>query len=416
MMFALVDCNNFYVSCERVFNPKLENRPIVILSNNDGCIIARSNEAKALGIPMGAPFFEYRYLIEKSGVIVCSSNYSLYGDMSHRVMSTLEELAPQVQVYSIDEAFLDYDVTNQVERAQELRKKVHQCTGIPVSVGIAQTKTLAKIANHKAKKDPSADGVCLIDTNNMIESLGDFPVEDVWGVGRQHAKKLKEKGVYTALDLRNTDDRWIKKNMSVVGLRTVWELRGNSCLPLEDAPVAKKSITCSRAFGKPINNIEHLNEAISTYAASAGEKARKQKSLASSMFVSLVLHPFHSGGHTVKITFPEPTAYTPELIHYAKIAVNQLYKEGFVYRKAGVLLEGLVSEDVYQRDLFAKKNNESSEKQKTVMMMMDKMNKKLGHKAIRLAAEGMDKPWIMKQDRCSPRYTTHWDEIPIVRI
>ncbi|MEC7840254.1 MAG: Y-family DNA polymerase [Chlamydiota bacterium] len=414
-MFALVDCNNFYVSCERAFNPKLENRPVVVLSNNDGCIIARSNEAKALGIPMGAPLFEYRDLIKKSGVITCSSNYSLYGDMSYRVMSILEEFTPQVQVYSIDEAFLDFDIPNQLEHARKLKKKIYQYTGIPVSVGIAPTKTLAKVANHKAKKTPNSEGVYRIDAENRIETLAQFPVEDIWGIGRKNAKKLKTKGIETALNLCEVDDAWIKKILTVVGLRTVWELRGKSCMSIEELPLSKKSITCSRAFGSPVNTLSKLYEAISSYAARAAEKVRKQKSFASSMFVFLVLHPFQSGGQTVKITFPEPTAYTPEIIHYAKIAVHQLYKEGLIYRKAGIILEGLVSDTVYQRDLFSQEVA-NSEKQKQVMAMMDKMNQSLGYKAVRLAAEGVNKPWQMKQEKRSPRYTTQWDEIPIIRI
>lgn len=414
MLFALVDCNNFYASCERVFNPLLEGRPIVVLSNNDGCIIARSNEAKALGIPMGAPLFEYRELMNKHGVAVCSSNYALYGDMSQRVMQVLEMNAPQVQVYSIDESFLDYDVPDPIREAKILREKVKQWTGIPVSIGIAKTKTLAKVANHIAKKNPEFGGVFLLDETNCEAVLDKFPVDDIWGIGRQYAEKLTKRGVKTALDLRDTDDAWIKKHLTVVGLRTVWELRGTSCIPLDEAPSAKQSITSSRAFGRPITELNELYESVSSYAARAAEKARKEKRLASSMFVFFVLHPFRSGGNSVKITFPEPTAYTPEIIHYAKLAAHEIYRPGYSYRKAGVILEGLVDEDSYQRDLFANKGP-LHDKQKQRMELLDKMNRSFGKNTLHTAAEGVTKKWSMKQERRSPRYTTRWDEIPVAK-
>ncbi|MEM1282937.1 MAG: Y-family DNA polymerase [Chlamydiota bacterium] len=414
MLLALVDCNNFYASCERVFNPLLEGKPIVILSNNDGCIIARSNEAKALGIPMGAPLFEYRELIKKHGVVVCSSNYALYGDMSQRVMEVLEMNTPEVQVYSIDESFLDFDVPNPIQEAKSLRATIKQWTGIPVSIGIAKTKTLAKVANHIAKKNPEFCGVFYLDEKNSTSILQKFPVEDVWGIGRRYAEKLIKQGIKTALDLRDTDDTWIKKHMTVVGLRTVWELRGTSCIPLEEAPSAKQSITSSRAFGRPITELDELYESVASYAARAAEKARKEKRLASSMFVFFVFHPFRSGGNNVKIIFPEPTSYTPEIIHYAKLAAHEIYRSGHSYRKAGVILEGLVDENSYQRDLFANKGP-LQEKQKQAMALLDKMNRGFGHKTIHMAAEGLKKTWLMKQEQRSPRYTTRWDEIPIVK-
>jgi DNA polymerase V len=415
MQFALVDCNNFYASCERTFNPKLESKPIVVLSNNDGCIIARSNEAKALGIPMGAPLFEYREFMKKHGVTVCSSNYALYGDMSQRVMNVLEINAPQVQVYSIDESFLDFDVPNPTHEAQILRTKVKQWTGIPVSIGIANTKTLAKVANHVAKKNPEFNGVFLLNDDNAEAVLKKFPVDGIWGVGRKYAEKLIKRGIKTALDLRNADDAWIKKHMTVIGLRTVWELRGTSCIPLDEAPPSKQSITSSRSFGRPITLVEELCESVSSYAARAAEKARKEKKLASSMFVFFVFHPFRSGSNSIKILFPEPTAYTPEIIHYAKVAAHEVYREGFSYRKAGIILDGLVDEATYQRDLFANKGP-LHDKQKHAMALLDKMNRSFGKKTLHMAAEGVKKPWAMKQENRSPRYTTRWDEIPTVKI
>lgn len=414
MLFALVDCNNFYASCERVFNPLLEGKPIVVLSNNDGCIVARSNEAKALGIPMGAPLFEYRELMKRHGVVACSSNYALYGDMSQRVMQVLEMNAPKVQVYSIDESFLDYDIPNPVHEAQLLREKVKQWTGIPVSIGIATTKTLAKVANHVAKKNPEHAGVFLIDEDNCEATLQNFPVDDIWGVGRRYAEKLISKGIKTALDLRNVEDAWIKKQMTVVGLRTVWELRGTSCIPMDEAPSAKQSITSSRAFGRPVTELNELYESVASYAARAAEKARKEKRLASSMFVFFVLHPFRSGGNSVKITFPEPTAYTPEIIHYAKLAAHEVYRDGHTYRKAGIILEGLVDEQSYQRDLFANKGP-LHDKQKQAMELLDKMNHSFGQKTLHMAAEGVKKTWGMKQEKRSPRYTTRWEEIPTIK-
>jgi DNA polymerase V len=393
-----------------VFDPKLENRPVVILSNNDGCIIARSNEAKALGIPMGAPFFECRDLIRRHGVVVRSSNYALYGDMSQRVMDILELSAPDIQVYSIDEAFLDFDIPGCVDSARALRKKVKQWTGIPVSIGIAPTKTLAKVANHVAKKNLDLEGVFLLELAHSDATLSRFPVKDVWGVGPRLAEMLQRHGIATAKDLRDADDVWIKKKMSIVGLRTAYELRGTQCFSIDNEPSPKQSITCSRAFGRPIHDLEELCEAVSSYAARAAEKARGQQSLATTMFVFLAFHPFRSGGRSVKITFPEPTAYTPEIIHYAKAAVSELFHKNTVYRKAGIILEGLVSEECYQRDLFSGKG-EAAQKQRDVMALVDKINKNFGSRTLHTLAEGTKKPWAMKQENRSPRYTSCWEEI-----
>jgi DNA polymerase V len=418
-MFALVDCNNFYASCERVFHPQWKNRPIVVLSNNDGCIIARSNEAKALGIPMGAPFFQYKDLMEAHQVIVCSSNYSLYGDLSERVMQTLKPFAIDFQIYSIDEAFLRIGETHYEKFGLEIRKTVLQWVGIPVSIGIAPTKTLAKIANHKAKKERETRGVHVLDNPNAIDqALYALPVEEIWGIGHRRAVKLHRIGIRTAQEFRDAPDDLIKKHLTVNGLRTAWELRGISCLPLEEVPQPKKSITCSRAFGAPIDDLENLYEAVASYAARTGEKLRLQESLASSMTVFVELHPFNreaSNAFHVRIVFPQPTDYTPHLIHYAKNAAKALFRPGQQYRKAGIIVDGLVPNQSYQQDLFAMRNASTS-KQNTLMRVMDQLNEKFGHTVLCSAAEGTSKEWQMKRNLRTPHYTTQWDEILSIHI
>lgn len=410
-MLALVDCDSFYVACERVFNPKWEKRPVVVLSNNDGCVIARSREAKELGIPMGCPFFECKQLALRHGVIICSSNYCLYGDMSARVMATLEAHSAEIQIYSIDEAFLSFDFNHPIEEAKKLRKIVKMHTGIPVSIGIAETKTLTKVASRIAKKNYKEEGVFLIDEANRVDILSQFPIEDIWGIGHQYAKKLDCLGIKYAIDLANKSDPWIRKNMTVVGLRTAYELRGQPCFSLDDEPPPKKSITSSRSFGAPVKTLEELCEATAYYVSNAAEKLRSQKSFASAMYLFLDYHPFRSGGDHAKIIFPEPTNYTPQLIKYSNEAIQKVYKKGFMYRKSGVILDGLIQEEGFQFDLFYKGN---FEKQKKVMEIMDSMNQK--KEMVWLAAEGVKKPWLMKCNLKSKKYTTSWSELLKIRI
>ena len=287
-IFALVDCNSFYVSCERVFNPQLVDKPVVVLSNNDGCVIALSREAKKAGLTMGTPTFMLKDVMAEKGVIACSSNYTLYGDMSRRVMRTLEAFSPDIQVSSIDEAFLHLELNNAEEGMRQARKTILQHTGIPVSIGIAPTKTLAKAANHVAKKDPAKNGVFSLESSSLQEEvLRRMPVEDIWGVGRQISKFLNLSGIISAWDLRNTDDSWIKKHLTVVALRTVWELRGISCLQLEEVTPDKKSIISSKAFGRLVLTLEELQEATATYMGRAAEKLRRQSSLATSIGVHI---------------------------------------------------------------------------------------------------------------------------------
>jgi DNA polymerase V len=412
--FALVDCNNFYVSCERVFDLTLRGRPVVVVCNNDGCIIARSNEAKALGIPMGAPLFQYNHVIKKEKIDVRSSNYALYGDISARVMKILEESTEEIEVYSIDEAFIEMTADSKLfEEAMALRKKILQWTGIPISIGIGRTKTLAKVANRLAKK--SKENVFFLKEEAEESVLAELSVENIWGIGRRLSVFLETSGVTTALDLRRSCDTWVKKNMSVTGLRTVFELRGIPCLLSDDAPSAKKSVTSSRSFGRPVVSKLELGEALASYAARAGEKIREEGMLASYLSAFVVFHPYTTGIISARWIFPEPTSNTPELIFAAKEALLPLYKEGKPCRKAGVMLEGLVSSAAKQRDLFISHSKKGDRWEKT-MSILDDFNKKVGYRAIRFASEGIEKPWKTRRAKCSPRYTTRWEEVLKIKI
>lgn len=416
LWFALVDCNNFYVSCERVFNPKLIGIPVVVLSNNDGCVIARSKEAKVAGIPMGAPYFEQSALLKKMGGVACSSNYTLYGDLSQRVMNTLQQFTPDLQVYSIDEAFLTVDYKTAVDQCKAARKTVLRDVGIPVSAGIGSTKTLAKIANHLAKNNPHFDGVFLL--NDPEPYLRELAVGEIWGIGRQLSLMLQQHGIKTAWQLRNADDAWVRKEMSVVGLRTVWELRGISCLPWEEIPPTKKSITSSKSFGKPVTAWEELAEAIATYTVRAAEKLRGQGLLASALTVYIESHRDYvlgSYSNSASLTLCEPTDYSPELVEQAKTLLKEIFHKGWRYKKVGILLNGLTNARCYQQDLFATDRKESA-KQKRLMELLDKTNKDYGKKVLRFAAEGIKQPWKMKQLQRSPRYTTRWEELLTIKI
>lgn len=419
-LFALVDCNNFYVSCERAFNPSLWGKPVVILSNNDGCVVARSNEAKALGIPMGAPAFKYATIFQTNRVLVLSSNYALYGEMSQRVMRMLSQYTDELEVYSIDEAFLQMDNPCQETDLRNIRDRVLQATGIPVSIGIAPTKTLAKAANLFAKKHRQQDGYFILNDESVRkEILSNMPVEDIWGIGWRISKTLHNNQIYTAWDLANTNDGWIRKNLSVIGLRTVWELRGTSCLSQEEVPSPKKSIISSRSFGIEVKEESHLAEAVSNYASTAAERMRDQESVASFLEVFITTNQFKEGpaySNSIHITLPQPTDYTPLLIHYAKCGLKKIYKNGCSYKKAAVLLGGIVSNRSLQQDLFIQQKHSSLDKQQKLMRILDHTNNKYGKNALKLAAQGISKPWQMKSRMSSPRYTTCWDEILLIRI
>jgi DNA polymerase V len=418
---AIVDCNNFYASCERVFNPELRGKPIVVLSNNDGMIIARSDEAKALGIPMGSPLFKNEEIIKKHGVKVFSSNYALYGDMSHRVMSTLELFSPDVEIYSIDEAFLNlrgfehYDLS---AYAEEISGTVKQWTGIPVSIGIAATKTLAKIANRYAKKNKESKGVLNLFDKNSDEIdyyLEQTDVSDVWGVGRQYTKLLYEYGIYNALQLKNADDKWIKKKMTVMGLRTVHELRGIPCFEYEYLPPPKKAIVSSRSFGKTVEDIEQIKEAISLFTSRAAEKLRQQHSAANLLSVFLRTNPFrkapqyHNG---VLITLPVATDITAEMIDYAMKGVEQIYRPGYQYYKVGVMLSGIVPKESTQFSLFDKAVRPKLAK---ITEVADRINMKYGSGTVFYARQGVNRSWRTRADKKSAHFTTDWNDLPKVK-
>jgi DNA polymerase V len=419
---ALVDCNNFYVSCERVFNPRLEKKPVVVLSNNDGCIIARSNEVKALGIAMGAPFFKSKHLIQKHQINVFSSNYALYGDMSQRVMNTLYHFTPLLEVYSIDEAFLSLNKPNSFshrEDAQLIRMTVKRSTGIPVSIGIASTKVLAKVANKYAKSEEAYQGVFdLTDYPHLDALLRSTAVDDLWGIGRNYAQLLIKQGIVNAYQLKNADDRWIRDNLTVAGLRIVWELRGRPCIPLEDAPSPKKGICTSRSFGSPVKSFDDLMEAVSSYVSRAAEKLRQQKSLASIVLLYLITGSSKSrppSMHEATRRLPVPTAYTPHLIHYAKQCLLTVYQDGYQYHKLGVFLTGIVPDHQVQLNLFSEMGSHLTRK-KALMTTMDTINRKWGSTAIFYAASGVQqKGWRMRQAMKSKSFTTRWSDIPLVK-
>jgi DNA polymerase V len=418
-VFALVDCNNFYASCERLFRPELEGKPVVVLSNNDGCIIARSNEAKALGIPMGAPYFKNKSLIKKNRIEVFSSNYALYGDLSHRVMSVLQQIEPEVEIYSIDEAFVRLPKSTGsvlTKHALELRKTIKKHVGIPVSIGIAPTKTLAKIANRIAKKDSGYHGVLdLTDHESLDTILAGTQVEDIWGIGRRNSEKLHKQGIITALDLKNSNDEWIRKHLTVVGLRTVMELRGIPCIPIDHEPATRKSVVSSRSFRKPVFSLTDLGEAISSYVSIATEKLRQEKLVAGNLHVFIRTSPHrtnfpqHSGSLMIKLQ--QPTSSTPALIKAALQGLKKIYQKDFAYQKAGVMLTELTHSTMVQQNLFQPlfKNNGA------VMDALDQINTRWGRNTLQYASSGMAKPWRMNQEHKSPSYTTSWNELPLVK-
>lgn len=406
-----MDCNNFYASCERVFNPALNGKPIVVLSNNDGCVIARSNEAKALGIKMGVPAYQIKDLVSSHEVAVFSSNYTLYGDMSGRVMSILAGLAPELEVYSIDEAFINLDGIQDIQLlGTKIVNKVTCGTGIPVSLGIAPTKTLAKVANKFAKKYPAYNRLCIIDTEEKrIKALQLTDINDVWGIGRRQASKLENQGVKTAYDFTQLSGTWVRKYMTVVGERTWKELRGLSCIDMESAPSAKKQICTSRSFGKMVEDIETMSEAIATHASTCAKKLRKQKSYAVSLMVFIHTNNFREDlpqywKNTV-ITLPVPTNDTLEIVHYALEGLRNIFMQGYQYKKAGVIITEIVTSA--QMGLF---DTVDRDKRERLMRAIDKVNGE-HRQLIKLAVQGTGREWKLKQEQLSQRYTTDMNEI-----
>jgi len=416
---ALVDCNNFYASCERVFNPKLRDKPIVVLSNNDGCVVARSSEVKALGVPLGKPVFQIEDIIRKHDIRVFSSNYALYGDLSQRVMQTLAGFAPEIEVYSIDEAFLDlrgFENRDLTAYGREMRETVLRCTGLPVSVGIAETKTLAKIANRLAKRSPKTRGVLdLTGSPYREKALELTDVGNIWGVGRRYARFLKKRGIMTALDLSRQADAWVKKHMSVVGLRTVRELRGLPTISMELSPAAKQQICVSRSFGKPVRTLADMEEAVATYTSRAGVKLRKEKSAAGTVMVFMMTNRFRDEPQYVKSTIiglPVATDCTQELITYALKGVRSIYRTGFRFKKAGVVFGDIRPANQVQMDMFDTKDRTGA---KRIMRALDSINAGMGAGTLKYAAEGIGQRWRTKFEKRSPCYTTRWEELPVVR-
>lgn len=416
--FALADCNNFYVSCERVFDPSLRGVPVVVLSNNDGCVIARSPEAKAIGVAMGEPAFKREGFFKHHGVRVLSSNYALYGDMSERVMVTLAASAPKAEIYSIDEAFLDLEgIPSPHQHCHALRLRVKRWTGIPICIGIGPTKTLAKIANNIAKKHPKFDGVFDITDHPNFEGILDWlPVGDIWGIGRQSVKKLERHGVKTALDFASRDDDWIRKQMSVTGLMTAMELRGVPCHELELEPSPRKAVLCSRSFGRPVSSKEEMLEAVSAYVARAAEKLRNEGSVAGLIRVFLLTNP-HKMERQYKnakdAALPVATDHTPTLIKSAQKLMSDIWKPGYNYKKAGVMLTGIESKSSRQLSLLNLPPN-TDNRDETLMRCLDSVNGRFGRTTLQYAATGLGRPWKMRQLRKSPRYTTAWEELPKV--
>lgn len=419
-IYALIDCNNFYVSCERVFDPSLKNKPALVLSNNDGCCVARSNEVKKLGIPMGAPFFKIKELVEKHQVRVFSSNYELYADMSSRVMDVLFSFSNRVEVYSIDEAFMnlkDLNIDNYWEFGRKVKEKIYLWTGIPVSVGIATSKTLAKVAGELAKKKSEYQGSCSLveKSESEIDSiLRTLEASDLWGVGSKSQKKLLEYQVESAFDFKYFNSLNLQKIMNINGVKIQRELRGISCLPLEEVQ-PKKGICSSRTFGKKVTSSKELQEAVSFFVTTASEKLRDQNSkcLELSVFIRTNFFSKYDSQYSNlgSYQFLEPTAYTPDLIVASRKILTQIYKPGFNYQKAGVYLSKIVPEDFYQKTLFSLEDYDF--RKKTLITSVDLLNRRFGNHTVTFASNnlGSKRDWKVKSERRSNRYTTCWEEL-----
>lgn len=419
-MFALVDCNNFYASCQRAFEPKLVGKPIVILSNNDGCVIARSNEAKKLGIPMGAPAFKYKTIFEKNNIFVYSSNFALYGDMSNRVMNILSTFTPEIEIYSIDEAFLKFkgfELFNLNELGLKMQRTVTKGTGIPVSVGFAPTKALTKIATNIAKKFPEkTKSVYSIDTDEKrIKALKWTKIEDVWGIGRRHAKRLQSINIHTAYQFTLLTDDFVRKEMAVVGLRLKHELEGKPTLDLE-IKKRKKMIATTRSFEKSMTKFDDVSERVATFTASCSEKLRKQNSHCSMVMVFIHTsyfrkdQPQYSNKIVIKTDFP--TNSTIELNHYAQKGLKAIFKDGYHYKKAGVIVMGITPNNETQLSLF----NTSNPKHQPLMSVIDKLNKSYGNNKIKFANQSLGRQWKMKQEKLSPCFTTNINDIINIKL
>lgn len=417
--FALIDANNFYVSCERVFNPKLEGRPVVVLSNNDGCAVARSAEVKALGVKMGTPWFQMKDIARKHGILALSSNYELYADLSNRMMGILGQFSPDQEIYSIDECFLGmtgfepYDLN---AYGQEIRQKVKQWVGLPVCVGFAETKTLAKLANHCAKKNlAGANGICdfgKITDTDLSHLFSSIPVGEIWGIGRRLSEQLIHRGIPTVETLRTANAKTLRREFSVVMERTIAELNGISCMTMEETVPNKQQIMSSRSFGNYVFDLEPLGEAVASYIAIAAEKLRSQGSLAGMVQVYIRTNPHKATApqyqRGLTIPLPEPTDDTLRLTTVAKWGLKKIYRPGFAYQKAGVALMNLRDAGTVQMILFSKAKDNTR-----LMHVMDQINDLWGRGTLHSAAEGVQKEWTMKREKKSPGYTTRWDQLPV---
>jgi DNA polymerase V len=418
-MIALIDCNNFYVSCERVFDPRLKTKPVIVLSNNDGCAVARSNEAKALGIEMGTPAFMIRDLIKKHDVKVFSSNYTLYGDMSARVMHVIKEFVPRAEIYSIDEIFADLAPLKFISydgHAKKIKDSVRQCTGILISIGIAPTKTLAKLANRYAKKTRPVEGIFCADEDWKIKDILESTcVQDVWGIGKQYHKLLKKNGIVTAADFINAPEEWVRKEMSVVGLRTQKELKGIACMLWEEDGKAKKNICTSRGFGKLIVSKREVQQAVATFASSCAYKLRKQNSCARKIhvFIQTNIHRKEDDQyfHSITLELPVPSNSTKELLKSAMKALDIIYLPGYQYNKTGVMVLDVIPDEQIQLNLF----EDNGENDKAVMKAIDGINKAFGTDVVRMATQEFNKKWKLRRRHLSPCYTTRFDQLMIVK-
>ncbi|OCX69425.1 DNA polymerase V subunit UmuC [Acidithiobacillus thiooxidans] len=426
MPIALIDANNFYVSCERVFRPDLEGKPVVVLSNNDGCVVARSAEVKALGVAMGTPWFQLKKLAQKEGIIALSSNYTLYADMSKRMMSILSDFSPIQEVYSIDECFLDlqgFAPKQCCQIGKTARQRIRQWLGLPVGVGIAPTKTLAKLANHLAKKQPKYAGVCVweeIPEQKQAEILQQLPVSEVWGIGRQWGKRLQEIGILTVWDLQNADPRPMRQRFSILMERMIRELRGESCIAMEEVAPPKQEIQSSRSFGRPVKTMEELGEAISLYIVRATIKLRRQDSVASAIRVYIRTNPFqtslpqYQAARTVVLSHPSQD--TRIFLHAGKLALAQMYREGFAYAKAGIHLLDISSAKTIQTELFG--DAEAECRAQNLMATLDQINARFGKSIVQPGIAGWQGPrgWAMKRGNKSPAYTTQWKELARAKV
>ena len=417
---ALIDCNNFYASCETVFNPKLKGKAVVILSNNDGCCVSRSDAAKRLGIKMGAPWFQLKDQFKPGEVIALSSNYALYADASNRVMNILRQFSPDQEIYSVDEAFISlsgFGNKDLTRYGKDIKATILQWTGLPVCVGIASTKTLAKLANHCAKKRPEYAGVCnfnALTIPSLNPILASLPVSEVWGIGSRLSAKLNQFGIHTVLDLKQAHAPTLRDKFSVVMTKIIAELNGIACIDLEQVAPPKQNIASTRSFGIPVTSIESLMESVTLYTSRAAEKARAQHTHANSISVFIQTSPFaqlpYYGG-SLTVALPSPSNDTRLLVKTALWIVKRIYKPGYVYQKAGVLLNDLVPDEGRQADLFFDASEANHAQSAKLMAVLDAINQRYGRHTLKLGSEGFKAPWKMKQNFKSPGYTTHWNEL-----